>query len=467
MAYLENSEELVARIQSAAPPGSVPVGAAARNQLQELTRKLTASYLSQGRLRSDPFADARTRTIYCCEPEIREALLGNTVLVTGGSGCVGRTLIAALQDFKPRRIVCVDWAASAPAGAIHYRVDVRERHALRNVFERERPGIVFHLAAQRNPGLAEHRIHETVTTNVFGTSNVIAACEESGVDVCVYSSTGKASRYLTDEVYAASKKLSEWQMAVANRSGGTKYTLVRFTHILENSLVCGEMNAAIEASQPVGVHAPGRFVVAQNAHEAVQLLLNGAIGAAKGPIRLSVVRNLGWPVETLELALYLIRESGRDLPVYFLGCPRGYWEDFFRGQVDWRDPVNVHPLLNVLESPARRVDASGTVIWTELEEIDEDTFESCMAALHEIVSSDGVGDEHVRNALTAVSAAMCRSALDAAPAAELLNILNWGVAPRYVEWGSSGVLFEPMVGMLCCSGRLKVIVAILVLGSFS
>ena len=452
----ENTEDLVARISLVAPRGTPAAGAAVQAELRILTQKLIASYRRDGKLLADPFLDARTRTIHVAEPEVREALEGNTVLVTGGSGCVGRALIAKLRDYRPRRIICVDWAATAPPGVIHYRVDIRDRRALTEAFERERPGVVFHLAAQRNPGLAERRVHETITTNVLGSANVIQACDTADVDVCVYSSTGKASRYLTNEVYAGSKKLSEWQMAIANRQGHTRYVLARFTHVLDNSLVCTELSDAITAAQPVGVHAPNRYVVAQNAREAAQLLLNCAVGAAPNRIRLAVVRNLGWPVETLEMALYLIRESGLDLPVYFLGCPRGYWEDFFRGQVDWRDPVNLHPLLNVLESPARRIDPSGTVIWTELEEIDAAQLDAGLVELYDAAFSPPACDENMRAALASVSTAMCRSSLNIAKPSDVLNILYWGVAPKYVEWGASGVLFEPLVEILshALHGRL-------------
>jgi nucleoside-diphosphate-sugar epimerase len=463
MRDMETAADIIARIGLAVPPGSpLPFQESAQSELRTLTRRLIESYLRDGRASSDPFADTRTRTIHCYEGEIHDLLRGKAVLVTGGAGCVGRALIAALPRYDPLKVICVDWAASGPPGATHDRVDIRDRSSLSRVFNLERPDVVFHLAAQRDPGLAERRVHETITTNVFGTSNVILACEETGVKVCVYSSTGKASRYLTQEVYAASKKLAEWQLADANQSGRTKYVLARFTHMLDNSLVRGQLDGWIAAGQPVGVHAPGRLVVAQNSTEAVQLLLNCTIRASSGPIRMSVVRNLGWPVETLELALYLIRQSGRDIPVYFLGCPRGYWEEFFRGQVDWRDPMDLHPLLNVLESPARQLDTSGTSIWTELEEFDSNTLYRHLAQLNDATMlSDGTtlpeaSDGAMRSALSAASHAMCASALKAAPASEVLNILHWGVGPKCVERGSCRTAFPSLVETLtgALSGRL-------------
>jgi FlaA1/EpsC-like NDP-sugar epimerase len=94
-----------------------------------------------------------------------------------------------------------------------YAADIRNFEALKHIFEVEKPEIVFHLAAQRQPGLAEIKIRETVTTSLLGCKHIIQLCEEYGVEHCIFSSTGKTSRYFTTEVYAASKKFAEWQFA--------------------------------------------------------------------------------------------------------------------------------------------------------------------------------------------------------------------------------------------------------------
>jgi FlaA1/EpsC-like NDP-sugar epimerase len=62
---------------------------------------------------------------------------------------------------------------------------------------------------------------------------VIQLCETYGVQQCIFSSTGKASRYFTNDVYAGSKKLAEWLFAQAAQQGRVKYGMVRFTHIIE------------------------------------------------------------------------------------------------------------------------------------------------------------------------------------------------------------------------------------------
>ena len=113
-------------------------------------------------------------------------------------------MIQRLRQFKPDCIIGVDKARccnGSSAGqvvfgdhAVYYAADVCDLSILRDIFREQRPEVVFHLAAQRNPGLAEHRVWETVRTNVIGTRNLIRVCEEFQAKVCVFSSTGKASR---------------------------------------------------------------------------------------------------------------------------------------------------------------------------------------------------------------------------------------------------------------------------------
>ena len=43
-----------------------------------------------------------------------------------------------------------------------------------------RPDVIFHVAAQRSPALAEVDVHGTVTTNVLGARNVLTAAAAAG-----------------------------------------------------------------------------------------------------------------------------------------------------------------------------------------------------------------------------------------------------------------------------------------------
>jgi nucleoside-diphosphate-sugar epimerase len=447
------ASDVVMAMQQVLPPGvDCTAQTETLGKLQGLTSKLIDCYRSAGKLADDPFGDMRDRQIHLHEAEISSLITGRRVLVTGGAGCVGRVLLRALQRLRPSRLVCVDRAPALGAefgpNVVHHRLDVRNAAGLGSVFELERPNVVFHLAAQRDPGLAERLVHETLSTNIIGCANVIDACEEYGAEVCVFSSTGKASRYLTLETYAASKKFAEWQFQVAARTGRTRYAVARFTHVLDNSLVCGQLDAAIAGGVVVGVHAPGRMIVAQNANEATHLLLNASIFASNGRLPLLVVRNLGWPIETLEIALYRLVQSGSSIPVRFLGIPPGYAEDFFRGQVDWRFRMDLHTLLNVLESPGRRFDSARDMILTELEELNPSTCRESMTILREAICDSSTPEALMRAAVSLASMNICEALLRDASVPELLNILHWGLGPKSAGPEALRYNFPPIVAHL-------------------
>jgi UDP-glucose 4-epimerase len=68
---------------------------------------------------------------------------------------------------------------------------VRDRRAVLSLFSNARPNILYHLAAQHDPGLGESEVHRTISTNVTGTLNVVDACRTlSGVRLA-FASTGK------------------------------------------------------------------------------------------------------------------------------------------------------------------------------------------------------------------------------------------------------------------------------------
>lgn len=50
-----------------------------------------------------------------------------------------------------------------------YAADVRNYNGLKHIFDVEKPDIIFHLAAQRLPWLAEIQIRETGSTSILGT----------------------------------------------------------------------------------------------------------------------------------------------------------------------------------------------------------------------------------------------------------------------------------------------------------
>jgi nucleoside-diphosphate-sugar epimerase len=339
-------------MREAAPPGQRELDDAALGELRSLTQALIAARPDAGE-EYVRFLALGQRAIPVPEAELAGWLGGATVLVTGGTGCVGSALLAQAARWRPRRLVSVSRGLTGgwprPAGAEYFRADIRDPRGLAAVFDEVRPDVVFHLAAQRDPGLAEDEVHRTVTTNVLGTRQVICAAEEYGVRDVVFASTGKALRPYSREVYTASKRAAEWLIAGAALRGQARYSAARFTHVVDNSII-GQRLLAWSAGGVIRLHAADIMFYAQSALESAQLLLCAGLGMRRGGLWAYALTDLGWPVSLLDLALGVLARTGSEAPVYFSGYDPGYESLPFPGLYDPKTAGEVSPLLSAFEA---------------------------------------------------------------------------------------------------------------------
>jgi nucleoside-diphosphate-sugar epimerase len=355
---VQTAPEIIARMRDAVPAGRERLDDAELQCLRDLTRALIASRPEVQR-EYGRFLAIGQRSIGLPGHELDMWLRGKTVLVTGGTGCIGSTLMAQIEQFGPGRLVSVSRGSAARwpqvSGAEYVRADVRHRGQLAAVFDDIRPDVVFHVAAQRNPGLAEHEVHHTVTTNVLGTRNVTDAAAEFDVPQVVVASTGKALRPYSPDVYTASKRVAEWLLSRAAVRGATCYSAARYTHVVDNSIIYSRLLEWREGGV-IRLHSADIAFYAQSALESAQLLLGAGLGARPGSLRVHAITDLGWPVSLLDVALGVLARSGSAAPVYFSGYDRGYEAVPFPGLYDPLTAGDVSPLLSVFE--AARIEPS-------------------------------------------------------------------------------------------------------------
>ena len=205
--------EIVGRMRAVAPPGQDRLSEDVLAELRELTQALIAAKTGAAEEHARFLAIAE-RGLCLPEAELAGRLRDATVMVTGGTGCIGSTLMAQLAARGPGRLVSVSRGLTSDLpihpGAEYRRADVRDRAAMDALIGEIRPDLVFHVAAQRDPGRAEVEVHRTVSTNVLGTRTVLTAAAEAGVPQVVCASTGKALRPYSPDMYTASKRAAEW-----------------------------------------------------------------------------------------------------------------------------------------------------------------------------------------------------------------------------------------------------------------
>jgi nucleoside-diphosphate-sugar epimerase len=355
--------EIITRMRAVIPEGKKRLKHADLRQLGDLTQALLAAR-PDALQEYSRFLAIRRRSIGLPGAELEARLSGKSVLVTGGTGCIGSVLLAQLSGLRTRRLVSVSRGCTEGPrldGVEYACADIRDLSRLTAVFGDVRPDVVFHVAAQRDPGLAEHEVHRTVTTNVLGTRNVIAAAG-SGVSQVVCASTGKALRPYSPDVYTASKRAAEWLLSQAAVRGTACYRAVRFTHVVDNSIIHSRLLEWCQGGV-LRLHSPDSVFYVQSALESTQLLLGASADPDAGPLQVHAITDLGWPVTLLDVALGALARTGSAAPIYFSGYDRGYEAVAFPGLYDPKTAGEVSPLLNAFEaaqaerSPCPRADA--------------------------------------------------------------------------------------------------------------
>lgn len=135
--------------------------------------------------------------------ETMARLAGKKILVTGGAGFIGSHLVDALVAQK-NHVSIIDNLSSGRKENVHpkavfYKTDIRDKK-LSGIFAKEKPDVVFHLAAYPIVEKAYENPVETFETNIMGTVHVLEACRKlKNIEKIVVCSSDKA--------YGKSKKL--------------------------------------------------------------------------------------------------------------------------------------------------------------------------------------------------------------------------------------------------------------------
>jgi UDP-N-acetylglucosamine 4,6-dehydratase len=164
------------------------------------------------------------------------------VLITGGTGSFGKKLTRIMLDeYNPSKIIVYSRdelkqhemrAAGYDATNLRYFIgDVRDLDRLRRAFEGV--DIVIHAAALKQVPACEYNPMEAIKTNILGSSNVIDAALDAGVERVVALSTDKAVNPVN--LYGATKLAAEKLFIQSNSYAGgrkTRFSCVRYGNVV-------------------------------------------------------------------------------------------------------------------------------------------------------------------------------------------------------------------------------------------
>ncbi len=182
-----------------------------------------------------------------------EMFEGKTILITGGTGFLGRHLIKGILKYKPHSIRVLsrdevkhhklkEWFnGDNKLSKLNYKDNIR--NLIGNVRDKERLkkaardcDIVIHAAALKRLDILEYNVEECIKTNVLGTQNVVDACLENNVKKAIFVSTDKACSPVN--TYGACKFVSERIFVESNYNKGDKPTIfscVRYGNVLQST----------------------------------------------------------------------------------------------------------------------------------------------------------------------------------------------------------------------------------------
>ncbi|MER8576896.1 polysaccharide biosynthesis protein [Mesorhizobium sp. M1409] len=275
---------------------------------------------------------------------------GKRVLVTGGAGSIGRTLVKRSLELGAEAVLVADNSEFGIFQLSQYIdekdhdrlkvriVDVADRRQITRVVTEFRPDIIFHAAALKHVPLLEENWDSAIQTNIFGTLVCAEVAAKCGVAQFVLISSDKAvdpSSVLGMTKRAAEQIVSALHGTPAAEPGGhrsaTRFIAVRFGNVFgSNGSVATIFQAQIEAGGPVTITDRRMTRYFMTVAEAVDLVIMSAADAASrrsGDDYAVYMLDMGKPVPILEVAETMIRMSGKspykDIAIRFTGIRPG------------------------------------------------------------------------------------------------------------------------------------------------
>lgn len=175
----------------------------------------------------------------------KEHLKDKSVLITGGTGSLGRALTSFLltksnnlkrlvifsRDEQKQFLMSQQYPIDKYPNIRFFIGDVRDQDRLNRAFKDI--DIVIHAAAMKHVPIAEYNPDECVKTNVGGAQNIINAALNNKVEKVVALSTDKACAPIN--LYGATKLTSDKLFIAANNIKGKsdiRFSVVRYGNVM-------------------------------------------------------------------------------------------------------------------------------------------------------------------------------------------------------------------------------------------
>jgi FlaA1/EpsC-like NDP-sugar epimerase len=248
------------------------------------------------------------------------------ILITGAGGSIGSALAHTIVTHKPAHILLLDASEHAL-----YRIDrelaaphksilasVCDEALLQEVFENDRPQIVFHAAAFKHVPLMEQHPFAALQNNAVATFSLMRAAIRHRVEQIVLVSTDKAVEPAS--IMGASKRVAELT-ALALQSTTSEIKAVRLGNVYASQgSVVPLFAEQIAQHKPLTVTHPDATRYFLTVEQAAALLLFALSGEFPSAI---LVPRLVDSIRIDEIAKSLIRQSSSQSQIVYTGLRAG------------------------------------------------------------------------------------------------------------------------------------------------
>lgn len=225
------------------------------------------------------------------------------ILITGGAGFIGSHIADRYLELG-HEVVIVDNLVTGqkeniPSKAIFYEMDICHSE-INRIFEKEKPHVVSHQAAQMDVRKSVDDPAYDATVNVLGGLNIMQNCIKHSVKKMIFASTGGAiygeqDYFPADEnhplrplsPYGITKLTTEKYLYFYLQAYGLKYTILRYANVYgprqnphgEAGVVAIFSTKMLKGEQPV-INGDGKqtrdYVYVGDVVKANEIALNGA-----------------------------------------------------------------------------------------------------------------------------------------------------------------------------------------------
>lgn len=289
-------------------------------------------------------------------------LINQTIIIFGGTGSLGKTLINRL--YKKNKLIIF-----SRDEAKHWTIknelknkknikfiigDIRDQERVDKVFLEFNPNIVIIASALKQVDTCEQSPFESIKTNVLGINNVINSTVRyadrlKNLNSVLLVSTDKACS--PSNAYGMSKALAERLItSSSNKNKNTRYIAVRYGNVLESRgsiLPLFRFQAELKSHLTVTHRNMTRFIM--TLEESVDLIISTLLGAKSGELWLPKLKSM----KIIDLAEIFSEQYSKPIKIVGIRPGEKLHEDLISYSESMR--VQVKNSIYIMQSSLKKI----------------------------------------------------------------------------------------------------------------